>query len=107
MEPQTKPDVFDGGAPLLYNTSPEAFEEAWRDAESHEEQADVREALKRMDGGRWYDVLDNAHLHLAHTDSNSRAATEAVHGDDFLAWVGIFGLVEDLNTFSDVTGIER
>ena len=90
----------------LSNHTASDFVEAYDRAESHEEREQVRKKLKRIDSGRWYDVLDEAHNHLAHTDLKAREHISDLYSHNFLVWVGVFGMVEHLNTFEDVTGIE-
>lgn len=91
----------------LGNYTPSMFTEAYNEASSNDERGTVRSELKQIDSGRWYDVLDEAHSHLARTDLEARANMAEMYSDQFLAWIGVFGLVEDLNTFSDLTGVER
>lgn len=91
----------------LENHTAADFVEAYNSAESHEERAAVREKLKKIDSGRWYDLLDEAHKHFGHTDHDARKHVSELHSHRFLVWVGVLGLVEDLNTFEDVTGVER
>jgi hypothetical protein len=99
------PELFGGNR--LSNYSHHDFIKAYNVAESNEERSQVREKLKRIDSGRWYDVLDEAHDHYARADLEGREHLQGLHSEAFLRWIGVFGLVEDLNTFSDVTGVER
>jgi len=91
----------------LENHTAADFVEAYNESESNEERGEIRSKLKRIDSGRWYDVLDEAHSHLARTDHSARDHVSDLYSHKFLVWVGVFGLVEDLNTFEDVTGVER
>lgn len=91
----------------LRNHTANDFVEAYNNAENNEERGEVRSKLKRIDSGRWYSLLDEAHSHLSHTDLAARDHISDLYSHNFLVWVGVFGLVEDLNTFEDVTGVER
>lgn len=91
----------------LENHTASAFVEAYNEAESNEERSEIRGKLKEINSGRWYDLLDEAHTHLSHTDFDARENVSNLHSHNFLVWIGVFGLVEDLNTFEDVTGVER
>lgn len=102
MEPDTLPT-----SNRLENHTASAFVEAYNQAESNEERGEIRGKLKKIDSGRWYGVLDEAHEHLAHTDFDARDHVSDLYSHNFLVWIGVFGLVEDLNTFEDVTGVER
>lgn len=83
------------------------FVDAYNNAETHDEQVEIRKKLKQLDGGRWYDVLDEAHKHFAAADLDGRRYLVGMYSDSFLQWIGVLGLVEDLNTFEDVTGVTR
>lgn len=91
----------------LRNHDPQDFISAWNNAESEEERSAVRQRLKLIDSGRWYDVLDDAHKHFAHADLGARRHLEGMYGQTFRSWIGVFGLVEDLNTFEEYTGVHR
>lgn len=93
----------------LRNFSPEEFIAAYQTADDAIERAEVREALRRIDGGRWWKALDTAHSHIGHSDLDARAhlTDAAIYGDEFLTWIAVFGLCEDLSTFPDLTGIDK
>jgi hypothetical protein len=91
----------------LNNQTATAFATAYNQATSSRERADIRSEMRSIDSGRWYDVVSAAHTHLAHTDQESRRHVATMYGHQFLVWIGVYGLVEDLNTFDAVTGVER
>jgi len=91
---------------LLQDTSPDEIEAMYRNADNEDERAEARLALKRINSGRFEDLLNNAHRSVAHADSASRKALEKIHGEEFLTWIGVFGLIEGLDTFEDLTGVE-
>lgn len=91
----------------LRDHHPEPFISAYKNAESEDERAELRSKLKRIDSGRWYDVLADAHTHLAHCDYDARMHMDEIYSQTFRQWVAAYGMVEDLNTFSKFTGIEK
>lgn len=90
----------------LRDHHPEPFISAYREADL-DEQAALREKLKQIDSGRLYDVLDDVHNHIAHADIKSRKELEDLYTEEFKYWIAAFGMVEDLNTFPDFTGVEK
>lgn len=91
----------------LGNHTASAFVEAYNQAESNEERGEIRDKLKKIDSGRWYDTLNEVYNHFARADLDGREQLVGFHSEALLRWIGVFGLVENLNTFEDVTGVER
>lgn len=91
----------------LRNHHPEPFISAYRNADSEEVRGALRQKLKRIDSGRWYDLLEDAHIHLAHADLDARDHLDGLYTESFRQWVAAYGMVEDLNTFSEFTGVEK
>jgi len=79
---------------------PEEFRTAWRQTATHDDRADVRTALKRIDGGRFYHFLDAGHDVFAHYDLDSSEQFADDH-PELMEWLQVFGMCEDLAQFTD------
>lgn len=64
------------------------------------EQSLVRRALKRLDSGRFRDMLDAAHTAMAYSDLEGQRHFAETH-PDLLAWVSVLGKAEDLRSFDE------
>lgn len=80
------------------NFSPEEFREAYNEADTQQERAEVRETLRRIDDGRFYDSLEALHKQVAHYDTK-RFDEFCSHNEWLIEWVSVYGLCEDLSTF--------
>jgi len=67
----------------------------------------TRKQVRQMDSERFGKVLKNAHMHLSHADNPTKAKVQDLYTDDMLRWIGVYGLIEELNTFPKITGIEK
>lgn len=92
------------------NYSPDHFRTILREAEGEstpsereEIRATVREALRRLDGGRFYPMLDAAHAVLGHSDLTGQDNFARMF-PRLVDWVSVFGEAEDLATFDDLRG---
>lgn len=56
----------------------------------------VRLALRRLDSGRFADVLESTHKFLAHMDHDGLDSALAMMDDELLAWVNVYAVSEDL-----------
>lgn len=92
---------------LAKNHDPAMFAELYAAAETNGERTEIRNKLKRLDSGRLYEFLEKAHIHIANGDLESRTYYAEIYGEELLRWVGAYGMVEDLNTFPKITGVER
>lgn len=81
---------------------PQEFREAYENAESLEEQGEIRELLRSIDDGRFYEMLDAAHRVLARSDGKRRSEFVENYSDHLILWIKAFGEVEDLNTFERI-----
>lgn len=101
-------DLTDRGR-TLRNYDPEEFIAAYRNAEDMREIQEYREALRHIDGGRFHAMLDEAHTHIGHSDLTSRQSLRetGLYSDTMLQWIAVFGMLEDLSTYPDMTHIER
>lgn len=84
----------------LRNFNPREFVEAYEQIESNEELTELREALQRIDGGRWYDALDEMHKVFAAKDLEGRREFADDH-PELMRWLQVFGMVEELNQFQN------
>lgn len=84
------------------NYEPHEIAQAYREAEDLEEEGEVRELLKSIDGGRFYEFLDSAHNVLARSDLKRRREFVDNYSDHLIRWIKAFGEVEDLSTFPDI-----
>jgi len=67
----------------------------------------IRKQVRQMDFERFGNVLKNAHIHLSMADNTTIGEIKTLYTQEMLEWVGVYGLVEDLRTFEDITGITR
>jgi len=79
------------------NYEPDGFIEAYRTADTLEERDNIRELLKSIDDGRFYEFLDEAHNLLAQSDRKRQDHWADHVGEWLTQWVRAFGVVEDLN----------
>ena len=84
---------------------PAEFIEAYCHADSESERSEIREIFRQIDGGRFYEMLDEAHNVLARSDLKRREHWKENVGVWMTQWVIAFGYVEDLNTFPDLHNI--
>ena len=63
--------------------------------ERPEELGDLREALKRIDDGRWYDALDELHNVFGHYDLKGRRRFSEAH-PEMMKWITVWGMCEDM-----------
>lgn len=85
--------------------NPQDYVKAYNKADGVVEESTVRGKLEAIDDSRWYNTLDHAHTHIANTDLGGMETVSELYSDDFLEWVGVFGLCEDITTLEDLTGI--
>lgn len=83
------------------------FREAFESADSMKGREKVRAAFRKLDGGRFYDMLDETHNVIAHLDLEGRRDFKENASPWLLGWVSTFGLVEDLNQFEDMVEDEE
>lgn len=84
------------------NFTPEEIADAYRNAENAHERGEVRELLRSIDDGRFYEMLDASHNVLARSDLKRREHFVENHNEHLIKWIQVFGLVEDLNRFQDI-----
>lgn len=83
---------------------PDVFRVAYRQA-STEDRERLRRHLRQIDSGRFHDYLDEAHRLISRSDRRRRAHAKEHFSEWTLRWVATWGLVEDLDTIPNVTGI--
>lgn len=64
--------------------------------------AEIRETFRNLDGGRFYDMLDEAHNVLAKSDLERRETFVENYSPHLIRWIRAFGAVEDLDRFPDL-----
>lgn len=94
------------GSNIRDNYDPEDVRTAYRSADT-----DGRERLRvhfrrSVDDGRFWEMLDAVHKVLGRSDLQRREHFEENYSDHLLQWVATYGLVEGLNTFPRLTGVE-
>jgi hypothetical protein len=99
-------DTLRRGSNVRDNYDPEAVREAYRNA-TQDDRERLRIHFRRsVDDGRFWEMLDATHKLLGRSDLKRREHFEESHSEYLLEWVATYGLLEDLNTFPRVTGIE-
>lgn len=81
---------------------PEELIEAYRNADDDHGRGEVRELLRSLDDGRFYEMLDATHNVLARSDLTRRDEFVENYSDHLIRWVKAFGEIEDLNTFPEI-----
>lgn len=79
--------------------APREFIAAMQSADSPEREAAIREQFRKLDSGRFYDFLDEAHNVLAKSDLDRREHFTAQYSEHLILWIKAFGHVEHLSTF--------
>jgi hypothetical protein len=99
-------DDIRAGSNVRDNYDPEAVRAAYRGAD-REDMERLRIHFRRsVDDGRFWEMLDAVHKVLGRSDLQRREHFEENYSDHLLQWVATYGLVEDLNTFPRLTGVE-
>lgn len=89
------------------NYTPKEFIEYSLDEEGKlddEKQTEARMVLRRMEGGRFHPMLDKISLMFSHLDPDEKKMF-ASRNPGIMRWVGVFGFLEDLNTFENYTNV--
>lgn len=93
----------------LRNFDPAEFYEKYDEAEQEKDYDKVRElrkALKRVESGRFYPVLEANHKMFAALDPDEKEAW-AEANPVMMEWTGVYGLVEDLTGFPEYSSAEK
>jgi hypothetical protein len=65
----------------------------------------ARDALRRVEDGRFYEMLKYAHRFFGPLDADERE-TFANRNPDLMAWMAAYGYLEDLTAYSDYSGMD-
>lgn len=82
------------------NYEPEMFETAWENADGRREEARVRKSLRRVEDGRFRDMLKTTHKMFAALDKDERETFYA-RNPRLMRWVNVYADVEELIDFRD------
>lgn len=85
----------------------ESFIDRYLSADTHDERVAVRNDLKMLEGGRFYEMLEAAHKMFCYDMNRPDREAFAEANRNLARWMGVYALVEDLNTFPEYTGVER
>jgi hypothetical protein len=72
------------------------FREAIENAEDSREKGELLETLRRMDSGRFHEMLDSTHKALSYADLKHKEALAENLSPWLLRWLWVFGALEDL-----------
>lgn len=91
-------DILDR-RPIRTAYGPEEWIEAFENAESEERRGKLRLHFRRLDSGRFYEMLDSTHEVLAHSDTYRMSHFKDYYSDRLIKWVIAFGYAENLSKF--------
>lgn len=95
-EQLTATDVLTSGN-LSRNYSADEIREAVQDAPSELAAKNItRQALRRLDSGRFVAILEDNHKWLSHMDFDGLDAATDLLSDEMVDWVNLYGWAQDL-----------
>lgn len=86
------------------NFEAEEFAEAWEEAESREEEIEIREAFEFIEDGRFAEMVDASYEFFLRLDPDERRKW-AEENEELIEWVGVRGKIHHQNTLEKYTGI--
>lgn len=89
------------------DVSPDDFIMMWINADSHEDRKTCRKQLKELEGGRFRDMLESMYDMFCYGMTAESRQNFAVNNKNMVRWMGVYALLEDMNTFPEYTDIQR